>query len=109
MVFPVLADHEKKVYASDHSFFIRAGHIINCISWLLVFLGFVLTYSYNPFYLVLFGFSVFFCVSYLAISNIVGSLYKSFPYAEHVARVGKYWSSRQPASIDIFLPICGEP
>jgi cellulose synthase (UDP-forming) len=109
MKLPVLTDLEKKRYATEGAFLIRLGHLINCIAWTLVIAGFTITYYHNPYYLVVFGLPVYFVAGYLALSNVIGFLYKPFSYIAHADTVEQYWTDRTAPSIDIFLPICGEP
>lgn len=108
MLLPVPYDHEREQYALKHGLLIKTGHFINLICWVMVFVGFILAYNDNTLYLLFFGFCLFVVVAYLSISNIIGCLYKPFPFSAHAQKVSEYWRRTTAPTIDVFLPICGE-
>jgi cellulose synthase (UDP-forming) len=109
MHLPRLRDEEKARYATDSALSIKTKHIISTLTWILVMYGFYLSYRHNTLYLAIFGTFVLFVLIYLSISNIIGFQYKAFPYSLHRKRVSEYAEGNTWPSVDVFLPICGEP
>jgi cellulose synthase (UDP-forming) len=109
MHLPIPTDVEKSRYATDSATSIRTKHLISTLTWILVIIGFYLSYRHNAVYLVVFGPFVLFVLVYLLISNIIGFLYKPFPYKKHQEKVKGFAQRNQWPSVDVFLPVCGEP
>lgn len=78
------------------------------LSSMLLFSGMYIFVWANP---ELFGYTIFitFLLMYLAVSYIIGLKGENFDLPRHQGIVDKYKEEAEKFSVDVFLPICGEP
>ena len=78
------------------------------VSMLFLFCGNLIFIYYNP---IFFAYLIFVLITffYLVLSYLVGFAGDEFDFKLHQSRVSRWIDWASTASVDIFLPVCGEP
>ncbi|OHB14495.1 MAG: hypothetical protein A2431_00005 [Candidatus Zambryskibacteria bacterium RIFOXYC1_FULL_39_10] len=87
---------------------VRSVYCFGIFSWLLVAYGFWRAMGVDPFYEWVVAPIIGLFTAYHLMSFGINLFYRQFDKDRHIRLVKKFWKNSDEASVDIFLPICGE-
>lgn len=87
---------------------VHAVYALGILTWFGVVYGYVIFFSLNRWYWLIFGPIILLFTLYHLISYGINLFYKAFDVRGHRALVKSFWQKSERPSVDVFLPICGE-
>lgn len=88
---------------------VRLLYVYGSVAWLLVVYSFSYAILTDSFFSYFVGPILGFLTLYYISSFILNLFYQKFDISKHESLVVSYRKLKNPPSIDVFLPICGEP
>jgi cellulose synthase (UDP-forming) len=101
--------YNKYEYIIKNPWITRTIYFCAILAWFSVVYGYVIFFNLDKIYWFTIApivgiFTLYYCISYG-----INLFYKCFDLNKHNELVKRFWSDKKEPSIDIFLPICGEP
>ncbi len=102
-------DFDKYAYLKTNEFGVRLIYSIGIIAWLLTLYGYIQFFDLNPVYWIAFAPVILLLSAYYLISYSINLFYKRPDLKKHLEIVSQFKAGKERPSVDVMLPICGEP
>lgn len=100
---------DKFAYVIKSRWFVPAVYAFGVLAWFGVIAGYVMFFSLNAWYWVIFGPVLAVFTAYHLLTYGINLFYKPFDVAAHDRKVRAFWKKAETLpTVDVFLPVCGE-
>jgi cellulose synthase (UDP-forming) len=96
-------------YLPARPFWFKVSYILSIITWFVIATSYIFVFKDNPIYWILGAPVIAYIVFYNILSKIIQLYYKKFDLGYHHSLKLAWAKKEQFPTVDIFLPVCGEP